>query len=58
MAPDAKKIAQDYVQRQLANLEGKTPARREINAAVKKVAAVIEEIRSAAAASQPKPKSS
>lgn len=58
MAPEAKKIAQEYVQRQLAKMSGKTPAQREINAAVKKVASAIEEIRNATAAHQPKPKAS
>lgn len=50
MAPEAKKIAQEYVQQQLTKMSGKTPAQREINAAVKKVASAIEEIRNATAA--------
>jgi len=57
MAPDVKRIAEQYVQEQLAHLEGKTPPQREIKAAVKKVAAALQEIHTAAAENQPKPKS-
>jgi hypothetical protein len=57
MAPDVKRIATEYVQKQLKHMDGKIPAQRQINAAVRKVAAVIQEIRTAAAR-QPKAKSS
>ena len=53
MAPEAKKIAEHYVQTQLKN-SGNKPAQKKVQAAVRKVAAVIEEIRSAA--TQPKAK--
>lgn len=52
MAPDVKKIAEEYVQKQLKNMDRKAPA-REVKAAVRKVAAAIEEIRTATAANQP-----
>ena len=55
MAPDVKKLAQEYVQKQLKNMDGKAPA-RDVNAAIRKVAAAIEEIRTATAANQPKVK--
>ena len=54
MAPEVKKIARQYVEEQLAKMGGDTPARRRVDAAVKKVAAAIQEVRSAAAASQRK----
>jgi hypothetical protein len=58
MAPEVKKIAQQYVREQLENMAEATPATpRQVDAAVKKVAAAIQEIRTAAATHQPRPKS-
>lgn len=52
MAPELKKIAQQYVQEQLANMKGQTPASRQVDAAVKKIAAALQEVRKAAATKQ------
>ncbi len=56
MAPEVKKIAREYVEAQLAKLGGDSPTPKRVDAAVKKVAAAIQEIRTAAAASQRKRK--
>ncbi len=55
MAPEVKKIAEEYVRRQLKNMNEKAPVKK-VQAAIRKVAAAIEEIRTASAANQPKPK--
>ena len=55
MAPDVKKVAEEYVRKQLANMNRRAPV-REVKAAIRKVAAAIEEIRTASAAHPPKPK--
>jgi hypothetical protein len=55
MAPEVKKIAEEYVRKQLESMNRKAPV-RQVKAAIRKVAAAIEEIRTASAANQPKSK--
>lgn len=50
MAPETRKLAEDYVKKQLENIEGKVPANK-VKAAIKKVADALEEVRLASAAS-------